>query len=89
MKAIQLPAAQGKWAIDLEFGEWSIHTHVWRTGGDTGTTIYFDTKAEAEAQIAVLEAGGEQARIFKHDPVKIATAIAEDTAKRRGRPKNG
>ena len=82
MKAILLEGGGGKWAIDLEFSPWSPRVHVLRTEGDTGTTLFFNTQAEAEAHIASMDQG-EQAAIFKHDPVKLAAAIAEDTAKRK------
>jgi hypothetical protein len=96
MKAIELEGSGGQVAIDLEFSSWSARKHVLRTEGDSGITIYFGRAtdpaswAAANARIAELEAGGEQAKIFKHDPTKVAAAIAEDTAKRKaGRPPNG
>ncbi len=75
----------GKWMIDLEFSPWSPKRHGLRTRGDEGDLVLFDTEADAQARIAELEAQGEQGRIFKHDPNKIAQAVALDMAERKER----
>lgn len=69
----------GEWAIDLEFSPWTPKRYVYRING---TAQYYATEEEANAQIKLLEAGGEQARILKYsEPVSDAP--------KRGRPRGG
>jgi hypothetical protein len=72
MKAVQLPGAGEKWAINLEYNPWDpCGAKVYRIDG---TTQYYDTEDEANAAIKRLLARGEQGMLDKHskplDPVQ-------------------
>jgi hypothetical protein len=75
MKAINnVPGYPDLWLIDLEFSPWSPKQYVLRSEGMNGETVTFKDRAEAEAKIKELLAGGEQAAIFKYGPAPTVPA---------------